>query len=141
MYKMKLTTLLIAAFGMTAGSFAEEIKAPPRTVDDIIKVLDKASAYDSEFLEAKKWTARTPPDPASNEELNTFYITRSEAFAKLGQIESAKRDLMLVIEKYPSKVNTLRTQELAMMSNYEAQTGNLNLALKYAMLSKQHPAA
>ncbi len=125
-------------FFLLCSTFADEIKAPPRTVDDIIKVLDKASAYDAEFLEAKKWASLSPPSSTSLEELNTFYITRSEAFAKLGQIEAAKKDLLLVIEKYPSKVNTLRTQELAMMGIYEAQTGNLDLALKYAMLSRNN---
>jgi len=65
-------------------------------------------------------------------------VTRSEAYAKLGQVESAKKDLLLVVEKYPSKVNQLRTQELAMLGNYEAQTGNLTLALKYFLDSRNN---
>jgi CHAT domain-containing protein len=136
--KIRYFTSFFALTFLVFSSLADEAKAPPRTVDDIIKVLDKASAYDAEFLEAKKWASLSPPNSTSLEELNTFYITRSEAFAKLGQIEAAKKDLLLVIEKYPSKVNTLRTQELAMMGIYEAQTGNLNLALKYAMLSRNN---
>lgn len=112
---MKMTRCLASLFALAflvSSSIADEIKVPPRTVHDIIKVLDKASAYDAEFLEAKKWTARLPPENATNEELNTFYITRGESFAKLGKIHEAKKDLLTVVEKYPSKVNTLRTQEL-----------------------------
>jgi len=131
--------LLLAAICLHAlTSIADEIKAPPRTVDDVIKVLDKSSQYDAEFIDAKKWISKLPPEGASFEALNTFYITRSEAYAKLGQVENAKKDLLLVVEKYPSQVNQLRTQELAMLGNYEAQTGNLTLALKYFLDSRNN---
>jgi CHAT domain-containing protein len=122
-------------------ALADDIKLPPRTVDDIIKVLDKSAAYDQEFLEARKWAAETPPEQGSPEELNTFYITRSEAFAKLGQLENAKKDLLRVVNEYPSKVNMLRTQEMAMLGNYEGQTGNLNLALKYTFMARANTPA
>ena len=138
MNKNRFLVSFFALVFLVFSTSADEIKAPPRTVDDIIRVLDKASEYEAEFLEAKKWASLPPPDTTSLDALNTFYITRSEAFAKLGQIEAAKKDLLLVIEKYPSKVNTLRTQELAMMGNYEARTGNLDLALKYALLSRNN---
>ena len=133
-YALLLVAICLHAF----TSMADEIKVPPRTVDDIIKVLDKSSQYEAEFIEAKKWTSKLPPESASPEVLNTFYVTRSEAYAKLGQVESAKKDLLLVVEKYPSKVNQLRTQELAMLGNYEAQTGNLTLALKYFLDSRNN---
>ncbi len=116
----------------------EEIKVPPRTVEDIIKVLDKSLIFDQEFVEAKKWISRTVPETESTEDLNTFYVTRSEAYAKLGQIENAKKDLLLVINKYPSKTNMLRTQEFAILGTYEAQTGNLDLALKYTLQARNN---
>lgn len=133
-YILLLATICLHAL----TSMADEIKAPPRTVDDVIKILDKSKEYDTEFAEAKKWASQSAPENATPELLNKFYITRSEAYAKLGQTEKAKNDLLLVVEKYPSKVNTLRTQELAMLGNYEAQTGNLNLALKYFLDSRNN---
>ena len=93
----------------TSGLFAQDIKLPPRTVDDIIKVLDKAAAYDQEFLEAKQWAAKTPPEGASAEALNTFYITRSEAFAgkpaalKLGSVVQALPVTMPASPAKPSR--------------------------------------
>jgi len=60
-YALLLVAICLHAF----TSMADEIKVPPRTVDDIIKVLDKSSQYEAEFIEAKKWTSKLPPESAS----------------------------------------------------------------------------
>lgn len=115
------------------GHSANEIKAPPRTIDDILKVIQKNAIEVDSLKDAKRWIARDIPDSASDAEKNNFYFSRAEAFARVGQVDKAIKDIELVISKYPGTEYRLKLMNLMVLSSYEAQIGNLNKAIALAL--------
>lgn len=116
----------------------DELKVPPRTIDDILKVIQQSKGFEVQLAESRSWIEREAPLSASPEALNKFYVNRAEAYARLGQMEKAIHDMELVISKYPSGSNILRTQDLMVLSGFEAQVGNLHKAIQLALKAREN---
>ena len=117
----------------TSFSTAADFKVPPRNIDDVLQVLQKNSKESTSLKEAKEWVLKEIEDSASKEQKNSFYLSRAEAFFRLGMLDKAIKDVELLISKYPSSDYRLQLMDLMTLSNYEAQTGNLTKAIALAL--------
>lgn len=62
----------------------DKVPASPKTIDDLVKMLDAAKPDASEMQKNKEALAAKVPENASNEQLNSFYRERSRAAEFLG---------------------------------------------------------
>jgi len=133
MAKLKLLKKIVLSFPLIFSQliYASEgnVKAPPRTIDDIVRVLDRKTADADPLVDARNMVAKEVPKSASTEEMNLFFRNRSEAYARLGDIDKAIKDLTQSIRQYPGRSNTFRTSDLLALGAYEASIGNLNKAI------------
>ena len=67
----------------------ESIKAPPRDVKDILRLVDQTKPDLAVVERAKKVIALPAPSTQDNETLNHFYKRRSVAFEDLGNVNEA----------------------------------------------------
>ena len=132
---MRLNTWMLKFFvsvGFFAGAsllFAAELKAPPRSIDDVLQAIKKNTKESESLSEAKKLILKKLSDQASDEEKNHFYFNRAEAYFRVGQTDKAIADLILVTEKYPSSNPKYRAQDLQILSSYQESAGNLKDSL------------
>ena len=113
----------------------ESIKAPPRDVKDILKVLQETKPDITVQEKAKKVLALTAPTTTDSEVLNHFYYRRAIAEETIGNNSGAIANLKKVVNDYPSNQTNLAIEELSTYSLREADAGNFvssNRALERA---------
>ena len=118
-------------------SFAGEVKAPPRTIEDILQALENSAANNDSVQEAIELTRMQPPKSDDSEDKHLFFSSRSEAFARLGQTSQAIADLETAINEFPSKYIYLRMTDLSKLAKYETEIGNINKALGLLLKARE----
>ena len=116
-----------AAGNVAAGEGAvPAFVAPPRRVDDILRLLDHYQPDPALVAKARDALAATPSADAGSEQLVDFYRRRAAAAARLGQVDRQIADLQAAIGH--SALNSVeRAALLGMLATAQA-TGDSQLA-------------
>ncbi|WP_062311095.1 CHAT domain-containing protein [Polynucleobacter sinensis] len=109
----------------------ESIKAPPRDVKDILRLVEQTKPDLAVVERAKKIIAMPVPSAQDNEELNHFYRRRSAAFEDLGNTSEALKNLEIAVKQHPSKNPKLYLGDLIDLSVLENSAGKQSLAINY----------
>lgn len=106
----------------------ENIKAPPRDIKDILKILDSTKQDEVEVENAKKVLALPIPNSTDPEVLNTYYYRRSVADDVLGNTKDAAENMRKAAYEYPSQDSTKSIDELLQYAFLEGIRGKRILA-------------
>jgi CHAT domain-containing protein len=137
-------TLLAAIILATPAAFAqgassnkqetaidlEKIKAPPRDIKDILKVLQQSKPNLADVEKAKAAVAVPVPITEDQEVLNTFYYKRAKAYQDLGRMQQAIADTLLTVDKYPAKDPRMQLEDLIQLGVYEGLGGKNTNAIR-----------
>ena len=108
----------------------EKIKAPPRDIKDVLKVLQQSKPNPEEINKAKAIVATPVPVTEDKEVLNTFYYKRAKAYQDLGKMQQAIADTLLTVEKYPAKDPRMHLEDLIQLGVYEGLGGKNTNAIR-----------
>ena len=106
----------------------ENVKAPPRDVKDILRVLESTKQDEKEVEKAKKVLAIPVPSSTNPEVLNSYYYRRSVADEILGNTKDSAESLKKVVTEYPSIDPAMVMDEMSQYAAIEAIRGNRVLA-------------
>ena len=109
----------------------ENIKAPPRDIKDILKLLEQTKPDLAIIERAQKVIATPIPSSQDNEVLNHFYTRRSAAFEDLGNTGEALKSLEMAVNQYPSSNPRLHLNDLISLSVLESSVGQQSKAIAY----------
>jgi CHAT domain-containing protein/tetratricopeptide (TPR) repeat protein len=116
----------------------ENIKAPPRDIKDILKLLEQTKP-DSAVVERAKKVVETPlPTSQDNEALNHFYTRRAAAFEDLGNTGEALKNLEIAVNQYPSTNPRLHLNDLINLSVLENSAGKQSTAIALIQKAQAH---
>ena len=107
----------------------ESIKAPPRDVKDILRLVEQTKPDLAIVERAKKVVATPLPDSLDKEVLNHFYTRRSAAFEDLGNTNEAIKNLEIAVTKYQSSNPRLHLVDLINLSVLENSGGKQSAAI------------
>ena len=103
----------------------ESVKAPPRDVKDILRVLESTKQDEKEIEKAKKVLAIPVPSSTNPEVLNSYYYRRAVADEILGNTKDSADSLKKLVTEYPSTLDpAFAVDELLQYSAIEAVRGN-----------------
>jgi CHAT domain-containing protein len=129
------STLFGANFSFATSSKdevnVENIKAPPRDIKDILKLVEQTKPDLAIVERAQKVVAMPLPASQDNEVLNHFYTRRSAAFEDLGNTGEALKNLDIAVNKYPSTNPRLHLTDLINLSILENSAGIQSAAISY----------
>jgi len=108
----------------------EKIKAPPRDIKDILKVLQQSKPNASGIDKAKAIVATPVPITEDKEVLNAFYYKRAKAYQDLGKMQQAIADTVLTVEKYPAIDPRMQLEDLIQLGVYEGLGGRNTNAIR-----------
>jgi CHAT domain-containing protein len=133
-YTILLCCSLIAPYVFAAQGNedvdVENIKAPPRDVKDILRLLEQAKRDITQMEKAEKIASLPIPATQNNEELNAFYSRRAKANQDLGAMNQAIADIRMVVETYPASDPLLYLGDLVDLGVYENFGGNNTESIK-----------
>jgi CHAT domain-containing protein len=109
----------------------ENIKAPPRDIKDILKLVEQTKPDLAIVERAQKVVAIPLPASQDNEVLNHFYTRRSAAFEDLGNTGEALKNLEIAVNKHPSTNPRLHLNDLINLSVLENSAGIQSAAISY----------
>lgn len=109
----------------------ESIKAPPRDVKDILRLVEQTKPDLAVVERAKKIVAIPIPTSQDNEELNHFYRRRSAAFEDLGNTNEALKSMEIAVNKHPSTNPKFHLEDLIGLSVLESSIGNQSMAITH----------
>jgi CHAT domain-containing protein len=109
----------------------ENIKAPPRDIKDILKLVEQTKPDLAIVERAQKVVAMPLPASQDNEVLNHFYTRRSAAFEDLGNTGEALKNLEIAVNKHPSTNPRLHLNDLINLSVLENSAGIQSAAISY----------
>ncbi|MCE7505941.1 CHAT domain-containing protein [Polynucleobacter sp. IMCC30063] len=101
----------------------ENVKAPPRNIQDILQVLDTSKQDFAAQDEAKKILASPKPDSNDPKILNNFYYKQAKAFERFGNYRAAVAIYEKIITEYPL-TGGAGADELTYYSLAEMRNGN-----------------
>jgi tetratricopeptide (TPR) repeat protein len=107
----------------------ENIKAPPRDIKDILKLLEQTKPDLAIIERAQKVIATPIPSSQDNEVLNHFYTRRAAAFEDLGNAGEAFKSLEIAVNQYPSFNPRLHLNDLISLSILESSVGQQSKAI------------
>ncbi len=107
----------------------ENIKAPPRDIKDILKLLEQTKPDLAIIERAQKVIATPIPSSQDNEVLNHFYTRRAAAFEDLGNAGEAFKSLEIAVNQYPSSNPRLHLNDLISLSILESSVGQQSKAI------------
>jgi CHAT domain-containing protein len=107
----------------------ESIKAPPRDVKDILRLVEQTKPDLAMVERAQKVVATPLPDSKDNEVLNHYYTRRSAAFEDLGNTGEALKNLEIAVNQYPSTNPRLHLNDLINLSVLENSAGKQSSAI------------
>ena len=109
----------------------ENIKAPPRDVRDVLRILNETKPDFALLEKAKKIVNLPVPDTSDKASLGAFYFRRGLAQEVLGYGAKAVEDVKKAVNEYPSPLGSeLRLDELATYASLLSQLGNQVEAIK-----------
>ena len=107
----------------------ENIKAPPRDIKDILKLLEQTKPDLAIIERAQKVIATPIPSSQDNEVLNHFYNRRAAAFGDLGNTAEALKAMETAVNQHPSTNRRLHLNDLIDLSLLENSVGKQSLAI------------
>lgn len=107
----------------------QNIKAPPRDIKDILKLVEQTKPDLAIVERAKKVVATPLPTSQDNEVLNHFYTRRSAAYEDLGNTSEALKNLEIAVNQYPSTAPRLHLNDLISLSVLESSVGKQSKAI------------
>lgn len=107
----------------------ENIKAPPRDIKDILRLVEQTKPDLAVVERAQKVVALPTPTSQDNEVLNHFYTRRSAAFEDLGSTGEALKNLEIAVNQYPSTNPRLHLNDLINLSVLEGSAGKQSTAI------------
>jgi len=107
----------------------ESIKAPPRDVKDILRLVEQTKPDLAIVERAQKVVATPLPDSKDNEVLNHYYTKRSAAFEDLGNTGEALKNLEIAVNQYPSVNPQFHLNDLINLSVLENSAGKQSSAI------------
>ncbi|MBJ7379488.1 MAG: CHAT domain-containing protein [Polynucleobacter sp.] len=110
----------------------ETVKAPPRDVKDILRILEQTKPDAVSIEKAKKVIALPLPNTTDREMLNHFYYRQAVAYEVLENNKAAVESLRKAAIEYPSAKTDLKIDERFQYSIQEAVRGNTLLAMQIA---------
>ncbi|OWF65056.1 hypothetical protein B6A14_04385 [Polynucleobacter hirudinilacicola] len=116
----------------------ESIKAPPRDIKDILKLVEQTKPDLAIVERAQKVVAVPLPTSQDNEVLNHFYTRRSAAFEDLGNTGEALKNLEIAVNKYPSTNSRLYLNDLINLSVLENSVGKQSVAISLIRKAQAH---
>ena len=115
----------------------EKIKAPPRDIKDILRVLEQAKPDQSTVDRSRAIIAMPVPQTEDKEELNNFYQRRSKAYQNIGKINLAIADAAKAAYEFPSSNPRYRAADFINLGVLEGLGGrNTNAIKAYAEAKK-----
>jgi len=132
-----VSTYLMAQTSKEDAVEIENIKAPPRDIKDILRILEQTKQDQSQLEKAKAVVALPIPNSTDSEILNHFFYRRAYAEGILGNTKDALENMKKVVNDYPSRDSNLRIDELVTLSNLEAQRGNRLVAITLQEKAKE----
>lgn len=108
----------------------EKIKAPPRDIKDILRVLEQAKPDQSTVDKSRAIIALPIPQTQDVNELNNFYQRRSKAYQNLGQINLAISDAIKAAKDFPSSNPRFRSADFVNLGVFEGLGGKNTNAIK-----------
>ena len=107
----------------------ESIKAPPRDVKDILRLIEQTKPDLAVVERAKRVVAAPLPNSQDNEVLNHFYTRRSAALEDLGNTNEALKSLDIAVSQHPSTNPRLHLTDLINLSVLENSVGQQSKAI------------
>jgi CHAT domain-containing protein len=107
----------------------ESVKAPPRDVKDILRLVEQTKPDLAIVERAKKLVATPLPASQESEVLNHFYTRRSAAYEDLGNSGEALKNLEIAVNQYPSPNPRLHLNDLINLSVLESSVGKQSTAI------------
>jgi len=101
----------------------ENVKAPPRNIKDILRVLDTSKQDFTAQDEAKKILASPKPESNDPKILNNFYYKQAKAYERFGNYKAAVAIYEKIITEYPL-TGAAGADELLYYSLAEMRNGN-----------------
>lgn len=131
--------LSLQAYGQTVRDDNVVVKAPPRTIDDITRLIDHYKPDPQEAVLAKVNLALPTPSTDDRRSLFEHYRMRAEAQEKIGAVSKQIEELRKALEySEREREETLRT--LLTLASAETTNGNLLNGIKVAeQMRKQIP--
>ena len=108
----------------------EKVKAPPRDIKDILRVLEQAKPDQSIVDRSRAIIAMPVPQTEDKEELNNFYNRRSRAYQNIGKINLAIGDAVKAAQDYPSSNPRYRAADYLNLGVLESLGGKNTNAIK-----------
>lgn len=127
----------VAALGIPIEELSQ-IKPPPRSIQDILRVLEQNQPDKSQIERAKAIVAL--PEPAAGSDpavLHTYYYRRSRAQQRLGQIDNAVEDMRKAALEFLHPEPRIATGRLVDLSVLELFAGNTDRARVHLLKAKQ----
>ena len=88
--RLLLYGLIIAATGGSAlTAYAES--APPRSIDDVLKVLEHYKPDPTDAQQAREAAERQPPNTTDAVDLAKFYLERARAAQRIGRVAQGSK--------------------------------------------------
>ena len=103
----------------------ENLKAPPRRIDDVLKAVDPALQDFSLVEKAKKSLAAPAPNSADETAMRDYYFRRANACLALGDFKGVLNTYQTLVEKYPNTGARL-TSDYIEMALAQMKVGNIS---------------
>lgn len=101
------------------------IKAPPRSVKDVLSAVERTKLDPEELSKAKAVLASSVPDGSDKEQMHFYYKQRAQANQMIGRNDLAIENMRLATEKYKSKDQRSHLESMVDLGIYETRGGNL----------------
>lgn len=101
------------------------IKAPPRSVKDVLSAVARTKLDPEELSKAKAVLASSVPDGSDKEQMHFYYKHRAQANQMIGRNDLAIENMRLATEKYKSKDQRSHLESMVDLGIYETRGGNL----------------
>lgn len=134
---LSLVTVCLLCGAQALAASESGGKKPPRSVEDIIRTLEVSSSEIESVREARKFLGE--PAPASNDQelLHTYFVSKAEAHARLGQTSEAIETLRNAIKNHPSKRVYMQMSDLQKLASFEIEIGDLHEALRLTLQARE----
>lgn len=109
----------------------ENIKAPPRDVKDILKLVEQTKPDLGVVERANKLIATPTPKTQNNEELNHYFRRRAAAFQDIGNTAEALKNVELAVNQYPSANPKFQLEDLIELAVLENSGGKVTAAIAH----------
>lgn len=137
---LALLFLVTASVLGTSSAWAandEASQKPPRSVDDILRTLERSSVEMASVLEARQFLAEPALESSDQELMHANLVARAEAHARLGQTSEAIATLRHTIKSFPSKRVYMQMNDLQKLAGYEIEIGELHEALRLTLQARE----